>query len=73
MSKLDEIFERLKEYANYDNVDDFVALKKALLKAIDMLDLLDSQVCFLDDRFTKKTKEEWKEWLFEDERNNGNS
>ena len=64
---MDEIFERLKEYANYDNVDDFVALKKALLKAIDMLDLLDKEVCFLDDRFTRKTKEEWKAWLFEDE------
>ena len=44
----------------------FVRYEKALEKAIDMLDLLDGQVCFLDDRFTRKTKEEWKAWLFED-------
>lgn len=45
----------------------FVRYEKALDKAIDELDLLDKEVCFLDDRFTRKTKEEWKAWLFEDE------
>lgn len=46
----------------------FVKYEKALDKAVDMLDLLDSQVCFLDGRFTRKTKEEWEAWLFKDEK-----
>lgn len=31
MNKFEEAFERLKEYANADNVDDFVEIKRALI------------------------------------------
>lgn len=51
----------------FDRNGTIVELENALEKAIDMLDLLDSELCFLDDRFERKTKEEWKAWALKDD------
>lgn len=42
-------------------------LGNTLKKALEMIILLDYEVCALDDRFTRKKREEWEAWLLKDE------